>query len=65
MPSYATMYPSPKPVAMPGRSEPPTGKPTVWPTAEGTRAAVENSVKPHIVFILADDLGWNSVGYIR
>ena len=60
-PVYATMYPSPKPVAMPGHSGPPTLKPSPRPTPEVTHAAVENSVKPHIVFILADDLGWNSV----
>jgi len=42
--------------------QPPTSKPTAGATVAAT-VPVKKADKPHIVFVLADDLGWNSIGY--
>jgi arylsulfatase A-like enzyme len=42
----------------------PTLEPTYSPTPEpSSPPTIPQSEKPHVVFILADDLGWNSMGY--
>jgi len=41
-------------------TEAPTYAPTEMPSSPPT---ILQSEKPHIIFILADDLGWNSMGY--
>lgn len=42
----------------------PTMEPTYSPTLEpSSPPTIPQSEKPHVLFILADDLGWNSMGY--
>ena len=34
-----------------------------WVLATASAAGAEQATRPHLVFVMADDLGWSNVGY--